>query len=383
MNGGRRRFVRLVGGGVVMTAATVAMPGCAGGPGTAPGVAVRPEDAADPRRWALAHAQWAPSHLNLQPWLADLRREGEIVVHCDRRRRLPAGDATDRQLFIGCGGFLELLEMALRRRGLDVATLLLPDGDSDVLTDGRPLAVLRLRAAAKPAHEPLFEQVTSRRTNRSAYEVDHPMGEDVLAGLRASASRALVEAGSANGGERREALRLIARSAWAIETGTSRVWRETAGQLRVGSDEAATRGDGIVLSGFAALARAAGVFDRRALVDAGSGVHRRLLEDGFRQADTATAWIWLVTPGNGREQQLEAGRAHLRLHLEATARGVALQPMTQSLQDYPEMASLRRTLHDVLMLDPERLTVQMLSRVGYSVPAGPSVRRPLSTLLMS
>jgi len=382
MNGGRRRFVRLVGGGVVMTAATVAIPGCAGGPGTAPAVAVRPEDAADPRRWALAHAQLAPSHLNLQPWLADLRREDEIVVHCDRRRRLPEGDATDRQLLIGCGGFLELLEMALRRRGLDVTTLLLPDGDADAL-DRWPLAVLRLRAAAKPAHEPLFEQVTSRRTNRSAFEVDRPVEEDVLAGLRASASRALVEAGSANGGERREALRLIARSAWAIEMGTSRVWRETAGQLRVGSDEAATRGDGIVLSGFAALARAAGVFDRRALVDAGSGVHRRLLEDGFRQADTAAAWIWLVTPGNGRAQQLEAGRAHLRLHLEATARGVAVQPMTQSLQAYPEMASLRRTLHDVLMLDPGRLTVQMLSRVGYSVPAGPSFRRPLSTLLMS
>jgi hypothetical protein len=62
---------------------------------------------------------------------------------------------------------------------------------------------------------------------------------------------------------------------------------------------------------------------------------------------------------------------------------VALQPMTQALQDYPEMASLRRTLHDALMLDPERLTVQMLSRVGYSVPARPSVRRPLSALLTS
>jgi predicted component of type VI protein secretion system len=47
------------------------------------------------------------------------------------------------------------------------------------------------------------------------------------------------------------------------------------------------------------------------------------------------------------------------------------------------MASLRRTLHDALMLDPERLTVQMLSRVGYSVPARPSVRRPLSALLTS
>jgi len=380
VNGKRRRFVRLVGGGVVMAASTGTIPGCAGG---SAGLVVRPEDAADPRRWALAHAQLAPSHLNLQPWLADLRRDGEIVLQCDFRRRLPQGDPGDRQLFIGCGGFLELLEMALRRRGLDVETLPFPDGTFEAVTAGRPLAMLRLGAAAKPAPEPLFEHVLSRRTNRSAYEVDRAVDEEVLTALRAVASRGLVEAGSANGGERREALRLIARSAWAIEMGNSRVWRETAGQLRVGSDEAVAHGDGIALSGFAALARAAGVFDRRALADAGSAFHRRLLQDGFRQADTATAWIWLVTPGNGREQQLEAGRAHLRLHLEATARGVALQPMTQSLQDYPEMASLRRTLHDVLMLDPERLTVQMLSRVGYSVPAGPSVRRPLSTLLMS
>jgi hypothetical protein len=243
--------------------------------------------------------------------------------------------------------------------------------------------VLRLGAAAKPATAPLFEQALSRRTNRSAYEVDRPVDEEVLAGLRAAASRRLVEAGSTNGGERRETLRLIARSAWAIEMATPRVWRETADQLRVGADEAAARGDGILLSGLAALARAAGVFDRHALVDPGSGLHRRLREEGFRQADTAAAWMWLVTPGNGREQQIEAGRSHLRAHLEATAQGLALQPMTQALQDYPEMASLRRTLHDALVLDPARLTVQMLCRLGYSVPVQPSVRRPLSSSLLS
>ena len=87
----------------------VPLAGCGDG---MPDVAVRPwtepGDPADLRRWMLAHALLAPNPHNRQPWLADLRRDGEITLVCDGERLLPETDPFGRQIVIGCGAFIEL-----------------------------------------------------------------------------------------------------------------------------------------------------------------------------------------------------------------------------------------------------------------------------------
>ena len=45
-----------------------------------------------------------------------------------------------------------------------------------------------------------------------------------------------------------------------------------------------------------------------------------------------------------RATQVAAGRAWVRLQLAAGALGVALQPHSQALQEYPEMAALRAAM---------------------------------------
>ena len=61
----------------------------------------------------------------------------------------------------------------------------------------------------------------------------------------------------------------------------------------------------------------------------------------------------------------------VRINLAATAAGVATQPMSQALQEYPEMKALYERIHATLA--PEGGTVQMLGRLGYAeaVPASP------------
>jgi hypothetical protein len=111
----RRDFVRTVGGGVVVAAAA----GC--GPATAeleaawtnPGAGER-----DPRRRWAAFAILAPNPHNMQPWLLDLRRPGELLLGIDRERLLPVTDPFNRQIVIGCGAFLELLRMAAAKDGV-------------------------------------------------------------------------------------------------------------------------------------------------------------------------------------------------------------------------------------------------------------------------
>ena len=89
------------------------------------------------------------------------------------------------------------------------------------------------------------------------------------------------------------------------------------------------------------------------------------------------AYAVLTTPGNERLDQIAAGRRWLRLHLAATTLGVSLHPVSQSLQEYPEMAEHYDAVHNMLAKGGE--TVQMLGRLGY----GPAVSRSLRWTLES
>ncbi len=59
----------------------------------------------------------------------------------------------------------------------------------------------------------------------------------------------------------------------------------------------------------------------------------------------------------------------------AAGAGVAIQPLSQALQEYPEMAGPYRDIH--ARLAPEGGTVQMFARAGYGPQVGPSPRWPL------
>jgi len=96
---------------------------------------------------------------------------------------------------------------------------------------------------------------------------------------------------------------------------------------------------------------------------------------GMLMATPAHAVI--TTDGNSREDQIAAGRRWLRLNLATTELGLALHPVSQALQEYPEMAPYYAKAHE--MLATEGQTVQMLGRLGYGPETPVSPRWPLET----
>ena len=84
--------------------------------------------------------------------------------------------------------------------------------------------------------------------------------------------------------------------------------------------------------------------------------------------------------GNARTDQIEAGRRWLRLHLAGTSVGVAMQPLSQALQEYPEQAQYYARIHALLADNGE--TVQMLGRMGFGPAIDPSPRWPLESRLI-
>jgi hypothetical protein len=90
----------------------------------------------------------------------------------------------------------------------------------------------------------------------------------------------------------------------------------------------------------------------------------------------------MVTEGNSRKTQVNAGRAYARAQLAATAQGLSMQPLSQALQEYPEQAGTYADIHALLQAPPPRYTVQMWTRLGYAPAVGPSPRRGVDAHLI-
>ena len=389
----RRAFIRVVGGGVVLVAGS-ALSGCVSVnvPRTAVTAWAGPTPEYDLRRWALSYAILAPNPHNRQPWLADLRVPDEITLRLDEQRLLPVTDPHGRQILMGAGAFLELLAMAAAERGHRADITLFPDGEPGAMLDARPFARVRLVPDASVARDPLFAQALRRRTDRRAYDVGRPIAPDDLAVLRESVAGLplafdLAGRADAPAADRApvEEIRALVKEAWRVEMTTEAPMMESMRLLRFGSAEIDRHRDGIIITKrmLVTLARL-GFVDRRKFPAPTSKSTVAQLKDFNAISDATPAYLWIVTDGNSRAQQVLAGRAYVRVNLAGAARGLAMHPNEQALQEYPEVARPYEAIHRLLGASAPRYTVQMLARVGYlpagAAPAPPAPRRGLDAL---
>lgn len=380
----RRGFIRVIGGGVVGAALVGGgLKGCDRMPASAVAPWAGPAAGdADPRRRALAWALLAPNPHNMQPWLVDLRREGEILLYIDGTRLLPETDPFARQIVIGHGTFLELLVLAAGAEGYRCAIDYFPQGaPAENEVDERPLARIRLQRDGV-AGDPLFAQIPHRRSTKEPYLVQPLQSGHALA-LQAAHRAGPAQLTLGTDAALAANLRGITERAMLIELQTPRTLKESIDRLRVGADAIAAQPDGIELHGpfFWWLAKL-GLMTPEKATTPGTMAWQGGIDYALGWARATPAFGWLTTAANDRVSQIEAGRAYVRLNLKATELGVAMHPVSQVLQEYPEMAGLQREFLTALGI-PTGQTVQMLFRLGYCEPVPPSPRRRLDALLMS
>lgn len=332
---------------------------------------------ADLRRRVLSYALLAPNPHNRQPWVVRLDGLDSLTLYVDLDRRLPATDPNDRQITIGCGAFLELLAIAAAQEGQRAELTLFPDGEDLRTLDRRPLARVRLVPDTVP-RDLLFTHILNRRTNREAY-ASRPVPSEVLTSLAEAGRSGAVRSQTSGDATLIAALRDLTWRAHEREVTTPSAHQESVDLMRIGAREIAADPDGIALDGMMIeVMRRLGVVTRQSLADPSSSTFRQGLTMYRRLAMSAQAFGWLTNANASRADQVAAGRAYARMHLTATALGLAVHPWSQSLQEYPAMQDLHREVH-------ERLgggeTVQMLYRIGYAEPVDPAPRRGLEAHL--
>ncbi|MEZ5893570.1 MAG: hypothetical protein R3C58_10595 [Parvularculaceae bacterium] len=336
----------------------------------------------DARLDALSWAVLAPNPHNRQPWLVRLDDDGGLTLFCDPDRLLRETDPFDRQIVIGLGAFLEILRIAAAEQGYRLDAQLFPEGAGEPLLDGRPVAAIKFIPDTEQVKDPLFAAIPGRRTSRAPFDQKKPVTADALNALDAVLRPGDGEFEWVNDAGNLAALKDLCRRAWLVEMETPRALHESTVLTRIGEKEVNANPDGISLYGpMMEAARFAGMLTREAMDDPASKAWQATLDFYNGNIDSAMAFGWLATGGNSREDQISAGAGWVRLQLAAAATGLSMQPFSQALQEYPEMAELYEEIHDFTGVRKPAI-VQGLFRFGYGPKAGPAPRWPLKTRLI-
>ncbi|SMP08107.1 Acg family FMN-binding oxidoreductase [Shimia sagamensis] len=375
MNISRRKSLALIGGGIITAAAASAGYSVTRFPNQAIAPWVLAGTYEDPRKKALSFALLAPNPHNRQPWIVDLSADGEFSLYADLDKLLPETDPLNRQITIGLGCFLEVMRMAAAQDGYRVDLTLFPEGQDETHLDTRPIAHATFAKDPTQTPDPLFQYVMSRRSNKEPFDTSRSVAPSALEHVSDVVDASVRFGGSVDAQDIAE-LRELTHTALQIEVETPNTYQESVDLFRIGHREVNANPDGIDFSGplFESL-HLTGMFTRETATDTSSTAYKAGLDAVFANTDTAMGHIWLVTEANTRVDQIRAGQNWVRVNLATTALGLGLQPLSQVLQEYPEMDSAHHTIHN--RLAPTGGTVQMLGRIGYGPQVAPSPRWPL------
>ncbi len=327
----------------------------------------------DLRLFVVRHAVLAPNPHNRQPWIVELTGPQTMTLWCDLERRLPQTDPYDRQILIGLGCFIELAAVAASALGQRLEVAPFPSGEPGERLDRRPIAHLTLSPAPDLALDPLFAQIPHRRSTKRPFDMARPVPAAAISALQGQ-STALARIATVTDPALVAALRDLTWEAWRIEAATPRTLGESVELMRIGRREIEANPDGIALGGpFLEGLALVGQLSRERLGDPASAASRQGFDMYQAMLAAAPSYLTVVAPDGSRSATLAAGRAYLRANLLATALGLSLHPVSQALQEFPEMDMTRGRLDKLLDTQaPKRL--HMLARLGYG-PSTPQTPR--------
>lgn len=327
-----------------------------------------PGDVAGTPPWIeiVDDARWAANAHNVQSWRLRVEPDGSVTGGLDPSRLLPETDPVGRQLVISLGTLSEAARRAARARGWTLeATWIAP---TDWSLDADPGADLfrwtaTPLAGATPAAGDILDGLTTPTVKYAIAPETVPT--DLARSIPATYSnadrgiRVLVEAGT----PRTLTTMKLARAAFAVEMRHEPTLMESYTLTRIGNRERRETPWGLSLN--ANFGRLAFTF-----VDPITTLFRQTPEqfgesgiDLFNGAvQDEGGLVVLTTSDNDPATWFAAGLPLQALWMELRAAGLELLPLSQGLQEYPEVAEFYGQFHDLWV--PDGGTVQMILYVG-------------------
>jgi nitroreductase len=327
---------------------------------------------------------------NTQPWLFGVT-ESRIEVYADTNRNLGAFDPYLREMHIGLGCAVENMALAAAAYGY-ASKVTLHDGTLEAIPEKpqrKLVATLDLSPGSRRRDE-LYDAIPRRHTNRAAYAIGRPVAPEVLGALRRLAddepTLKLFLFTSAE--ERREfgaavltATETIIADKPMIDA-SQRWFRQSWTEVQKFRD-----GPTLDTAGLGPLVTAAAKMLPPLSVETNHRYWLQATRD-VQIPSTPVFGLIAVRALYDRAQAMRAGRAWQRMHLFATARGLAMQPINQPVElvDRERQLSKQRDAEMIL----EKLTADpawkptFAFRMGLpqrQAPASP--RRPVKDVMVA
>jgi nitroreductase len=310
-------------------------------------------------RFLLQYAILAPSVKNTQPW--SFAVDGRTVrIYADRARTLAVTDPDCRELYISVGCALENLLVAAEHFGMAHEVRYTPEGDDAELAATAEFWASGIRSPERQAIP--LDALVQRQNDNSLYR-DAPLSLD----------------------QRRRLHECVAEPDLRLELSDDGLFRSWVDELTFEADRAEFAnptfrrelGQSIGAGVFSApgiKARLAGLLVSH--VDLGEAVANH-----DRELVASAALLGLVLgEGDTHAVHLRSGQLFERVWLKATALGVSVHPMSQTMRT-PELREAVADLVVGLGWSP-----QHLFRVGFStreIRPRHTPRRPLEDVLRS
>lgn len=261
---------------------------------------------------------------NTQPWTFRVD-ESRIDLFADTSRRIGTVDPYLREMYIGLGCALENLILAAGANGYETQLTLMPD-DSD------PTHAARIDLSpGKADPTDLYEAIPNRHTNRAAYDTGRPVSSETLGALRGLVGDDpdvevfwfATDAGRGRVGE----LTIEGTKAFIADEEQS---RDSDAWFRHDWSMVQQKRDGLTLDAQSlALPLAVG---GKMLPESSEETNNEFWLTATKDRHVATAAAFgtiAVRDGRDNAQRMRVGRLWQRMHLWATTKSLAMQPLNQ------------------------------------------------------
>ncbi len=349
------------------------------------------EKYSDPRVRLVTAGLLAASNHNMQPWKISLDKSDPMVfyLYADSSRITKEVDPYARQMMISQGTFLEYVAVAGEEEGYHADIRLFPDGTYDESSlsesmDSKPVAKITL-TKAQPGNSVLYDALFLPDTNREAYQAKKLTGAQVSA-LESLSSISGVSIKLYQDQWDLSNIGKFALQSATIEAGVTRVMDESNAIFRANEYQKnkyrygySVEGQGTsgfmknILQGLVTLFPS---------MNTGKAASQNFISYTKTSVEHTPAYAMVITTGNSRLEQVESGMLYSKLVLTGHTLGLAMQPLSQVLEEYPEMETPYSEFNKAYA--PDGGTIQMLFRVGVTTKSVPlSMRRAVQSLIRS
>lgn len=327
----------------------------------------------DPRIRLAASGILAASGHNMQPWSIRLDKTDSMsfYLYADRKRMTKEVDPYFRQMMISQGTFLEYVSVAGEKEGWNVQIKLFPSGEYDEgnLTDSMdtlPVAKITLKKS-QPQKSYFYDAMYMPDTDRGPY-LSQELSPYQISSLESVSESSDIRIMVYEGQSERSSIADYVMQSATIEAGVSRAMEETSNIFRANEYEKNRYRYGFSVEGQSTSGLMKFVLQGLLTIvpslNSGKAASQNFIDSTKVSVDSTPAYAMIVTPKNDRVTQVKSGMIYSRLVLTGHTVGLAMQPLSQVLEEYPEMNRLYTEFNQKYA--PEGGTIQMLVRTGYS-----------------